>query len=87
VEVFDPASTRVTISLSLKHLNSLQLLFTYELPVTVSYPELLCSADGLQDNPSTRTPRKTVALLLRCVRTISKQRSWHRPTENKAHDS
>jgi hypothetical protein len=28
-------------SLSLKHLNSLQLFFTYELPVTVSYRELL----------------------------------------------
>jgi hypothetical protein len=53
------------VSLSLKQLNSLQLFFTYELPVTVSYRELLCSADGLQDNPSARTPRKTVAPLLR----------------------
>jgi hypothetical protein len=60
-----------SVSLSLKHLNSLQFFFTYELPMTVSYRELLCSADGLQDNPSPRTPRKTVALLLRCVRTIS----------------
>jgi hypothetical protein len=47
------------------HLNSLQLFFTYELPVTVSYRELLCSADGLQDNTSARTPRKTVAPLLK----------------------
>jgi hypothetical protein len=58
-------------SLSLQHLNSLQLFFTYELPATVSYRELLCSADGLQDNPSARTRRKTVAPLLRYVRTIS----------------
>jgi hypothetical protein len=54
-----------SVSLSLKHFNSLQLFFTYEFPVTVSYQELLCSADGLQDNPSARTPRKTVAPLLR----------------------
>jgi hypothetical protein len=46
-----------SVSLSLKHLNS-QLFFTYEVPVTVSYRELLCSADGFQDNPSARTPRK-----------------------------
>jgi hypothetical protein len=45
-----------SVSLSLKHLNSLQLFFTNELPVTVSNRELLCSADGLQDNPSARTP-------------------------------
>jgi hypothetical protein len=54
-----------SVWLSLKHLNSLQLFFTCELPVTVSYRELLCSADGLQDNPSARTPRKTVAPLLK----------------------
>jgi hypothetical protein len=51
-------------SLSLKHLNGLQLFFTYELPVTVLYRELLCSADGLEDNPSARTLRKTLTLLL-----------------------
>jgi hypothetical protein len=50
-----------SVSLSLEHLNSLQLSFTCELPVTVSYRELLCSADSLQDNSSARTPRKTVA--------------------------
>jgi hypothetical protein len=54
-----------SVSLSLKHLNSLQLFFTYELPMTVSYRELLCSANGFQDNSSARTPRKTVAALLR----------------------
>jgi hypothetical protein len=32
-----------SVSLSLKHLNNLQLFFTYELPVSVSYRELLCS--------------------------------------------
>jgi hypothetical protein len=41
----------------------------------------------LQDNPFARTPQKTVALLFRCVRTISYQRSWHRPTENNTRDS
>jgi hypothetical protein len=41
-----------SVSLSLKHLNGLQLFLIYEPPVTVSYRELLCSADGLQDNPS-----------------------------------
>jgi hypothetical protein len=52
-------------SLSLKHLSSLQLFFTYELPATVSYRELLCSADGLQDNASALNPGKAVAPLLR----------------------
>jgi hypothetical protein len=56
-----------SVSLSLKRLNSLQLFFTCELPVTVSYRELLCSADGLQDNPSAWTPWKRVALLLRVL--------------------
>jgi hypothetical protein len=34
-----------SVSLSLKHLNSLQLFFTYDLLVTVSYRELLCRAE------------------------------------------
>jgi hypothetical protein len=46
-----------SVSLSLKHLNS-QLFFTYELPVTVTYRELPCSADGPQDNPSARSHGK-----------------------------
>jgi hypothetical protein len=61
-----------SVSLSLNHLNGLQLFFTYELPVAVSYRELLCSADGLPDNPSARTLWKTVAPLLR-VRLLSRR--------------
>jgi hypothetical protein len=57
-----------SVSLLLKHINNLQLFFTCELPVTVSYRELLCNADGLQDNSSARTAYKTVSLLLRYSR-------------------
>jgi hypothetical protein len=35
-----------SVWLSLKHLNGLQLFFTYELPVTVSYRELLCKSQS-----------------------------------------
>jgi hypothetical protein len=38
-----------------------------ELPVFVSCRELFCSADGLQDNSSARTPRKEGRSIVECL--------------------
>jgi hypothetical protein len=60
------------------HLHSLQSVYS-NIPILFgafgihleTVDRCLGCSSCLQDNPFARTPRKTVALLLRCVRTIS----------------